>query len=85
MTLTVAIVLIITSLVAFILYRKSSDNTGSQNLGMSAAEKKKKTRLKKKKMREERLKKEKAREKILKEQRRKLKDPCEWVKRLKKL
>ncbi|CAN0506016.1 unnamed protein product [Ectocarpus sp. 12 AP-2014] len=36
LTLTVALVLIMTSVVAFILYRKSSDNTGSQNLGWSA-------------------------------------------------
>lgn len=36
MTLTAAIVLIITSVVAFILYRKSSVYTSSQNLGWSA-------------------------------------------------
>ncbi|CAN0250843.1 unnamed protein product [Ectocarpus sp. 6 AP-2014] len=71
MTLTVAIVLIITALVvAFILYRKSSGNTGGQNLGLGWSAKSRQ---------------EIAKEKALEEQRRKLKDPCEWVKRLKKL
>jgi len=63
MTLTVAIVLIITSVVAFILYRKSSDYTSSQNLGFTSKFRKK------------------ANEKYNKE---KKKDPCEWVKLLKK-
>ena len=64
MILIVSIVIIIISLVAFIFYRKNSDDVGLQNLGLSKKQKAK-------------LKKAAAESKASK-------DPCEWVKYLRK-
>lgn len=98
MILTATIVLIIISLVAFILYKKNSDDVGLQNLGAFLSkkqrEKLKKEREKREKEAREKREKEKrekaardkrekaAREKAAREK--KAKDPCEWVKFLRR-
>jgi len=84
LTLTVVLVSIITFLVALILYRKSSVYTSSQNLGSKKLLRKvrKKAREKKEARTVEEAQAKKARAK--KEAERKITDPCEWVKYLKK-
>lgn len=103
MILTVTIVLIIISLVAFIFYRNMRDDASSQNLGAfgmtkaqmerakaRAAQMKKDKAARDKAAREKAARDKAARDKAAREKAareaaaKKAKDPCEWVKQLRK-
>lgn len=98
MILIVSIVIIIISLVAFTFYRKNSDDVGLQNLGFGLS-KKQKAKLKaaleksakEKAAREKAAREKAAREAAARKEKAKreaaakaAKDPCEWVKHLRK-